>query len=113
VPARQKDVACHLDNTRLMRTFPQSPNAHDRNGVFHDGSVKRPEPGSEDYYLVTPFGEGPRDLLAGCGRAPADGRIFVVNKEETSHGAVRSNDRLQITNDGRFADDRLQMTDDK
>lgn len=99
VPARQKDVASHLDNTRLMRAFPESANSYNGNVVFDDGSVKRSDPGGKDYHLVTSLGKVARDLLAGCGRASTDRRIFVVDKEQTRHG--------------RYADDRLQMTDDK
>ena len=86
VPARQKDIACHLDNPRLMRAFPQSPNPHNGNAVFYDRSVNRSDPSGKHHYAMTPFNEGPRDLLTGCSRSPADRRIFVVDKEVVSHG---------------------------
>jgi hypothetical protein len=47
-----------------MRAFPQSPKPHDGNAIFNDGSVKRPDPGSEHHYALASFGKGPRDLLA-------------------------------------------------
>ena len=89
VPARQKDVAGHLDNTRLMRAFPERANPHDRNAIFHDGSMKRPDPGGKHYYVMTSLREGPRDLLASGSRSPADRRIFVVY-EQKSHAKTQS-----------------------
>ena len=79
VGARQKEVACHLDNTGLMRAFPHSPHPNNRNAVFDDGSVERPDPRSKNYYLVTSLGEGPGNLLASGRRSSADRRVLVVN----------------------------------
>lgn len=97
VGARQKEVASHLDNARLMRAVPQSPNPNNRNAVFDDGSVKRPDPGSKNRYMVTSLGEGPRDLLAGGCRSSADRRVFVVN-EQKSHAKTqrKSSNRTRI-----------------
>src|ERR1700751_2903977 len=97
VPARQKDVAGHLDNTRLMRAFPESANPHDRNAIFHDGSMKRPDPGGKHYYVMPSLREGPRDLLARGSRSPADRRIFVVY-EQKSHAKTlsKSSNRISI-----------------
>src|ERR1700683_3455540 len=99
VPARQKDVASHLDNARLIRAFPQSTNSHHGNGVFDDGSVKRSYSSGKDYHLMTSLGKAARDLLASGGRSSANRRVLVVDEEEIRHS--------------RYADDRLQMTDDK
>ena len=89
VPARQKDVAGHLNNTRLMGAFPQSANPHDGNAIFNDGPMKGPYPRGKNHYAVTPPGEGPRNLLAGSSRSPADRRILVVDKQK-SHAKTQS-----------------------
>ena len=103
VPARQKDVAGHLDNTRLMRAFPESPNPDDGNAIFNDGSVKRPDPGSKHQYAVASLGEGPRNLLANGGRSAADRRIFVVDKQK-SHAKTqrKGSDRISILFRGNY-----------
>ena len=67
MPVRQKDIASHLDDPRLVRAFPQSPNPHDGNAVFDDRSVKRTDPRCKDCYVVTPLDEGSCDLLASRG----------------------------------------------
>jgi hypothetical protein len=89
VPARQKNVAGHLNNTRLMRAFPQSANPYDGNAIFYDGSMKRADPGGKHYYVMTSPGEGPGDLLASGCRASTDRRIFVVD-EQKSHTKTQS-----------------------
>jgi len=89
VPARQKDVASHLDNTRLMWAFPQSPKPHDGNAIFNDGPVKRHDPGSKNDYMVPSLGEGSRYLLASGRRSSADRRVLVVN-EQKSHAKTQS-----------------------
>src|SRR6516164_943131 len=81
VGARQKEVAGHLDNARLMRAFPQSPNPDNGNAFFHGGSVKRPDPGSKNHYMVTSLGERPRDLLASGCRSSADRRVLVIDEQ--------------------------------
>ena len=85
VPAREKDVAGHLNNTRLMRAFPQSANPYDGNAIFYDGSMKRADPGGKHYYVMTSLCAGPRDLLASGRRASTDRRIFVVYKKIICH----------------------------
>jgi hypothetical protein len=72
-----------------MRAFPQSPNPHDGHGVFRDGAVKRSDPGSKHYNVVTSRGEGSAKLLAGSRRSSADRRIFVVY-EQKSHAKTQS-----------------------
>jgi len=72
-----------------MRTFPQSPNPHDGNGVFRDGAVKRPDPGSKHYNVVTSRRESPPNLLAGSRRSPTDGRILVVYEQKSHAKTLR------------------------
>jgi predicted flavoprotein YhiN len=72
-----------------MRAFPQSPNPNNRNAVFDDGSVKRSDSGSKNYYMVTSLGEGPRDLLASGCRSSADRRVLVID-EQKSHAKTPS-----------------------
>ena len=79
-----------------MRTFPQSPNPHDGNGVFRDGAVKGSDPGGKHYYTVTSLSEGPRDLLAGGSRSPADRRVLVVY-EQKSHAMTQSREGKAVT----------------